>query len=120
MSEIIVHTYPEMIAAAINYKNRFQTQWDMVQIVGPFTSLDEASDYKNTWDRNKQFKTRLENGRKLFVKTLKTSMVHSWVREGHDQDNARLATVVHRNIIGPRPFASVADFTELHRKRIVK
>jgi hypothetical protein len=115
LSEIIIHTYPELIAEAINYKNRYQTRWNVAQIVGPFTSLQHGQSYKTSWDRSKQLKTRLENGRKLYVKSKAIAPVfHMW----SGGTNTDVPTGVPVTIVGPEPFASVADFVDLHRKRV--
>jgi hypothetical protein len=68
LSDIIVHTYPELIAAAINFNNQNQTQWEVIMCVGPFETLDACTQYSNRWNRNKQLKTRVENGQKLYYR----------------------------------------------------
>jgi hypothetical protein len=114
LSEIIVHTYPELIAVAINYNNRNKTHWTLALVVGPFSSLDLCKTYKAAWDRSKQLKTRLENGRKLYNKT--SGKYSLWYCDNDNVPGSAGPGVV----VAPEPFASVADFAELHQKRIVK
>jgi len=119
LSDIIVHTYPELVAAAINFKNRNQTQCEVIMCVGAFDSLVECTQYGDKWNRNKQLKTRVENGRKLFQKHCK----HRCMWLSSPPPTVAKATVAAGGalpLLPEKTAVSVGDVVELHGKRKIK
>jgi hypothetical protein len=117
LSDIIVHTYPELVVAAINFKNQSQTQWEVLMCVGVFVRLDDCKRYGERWNRNRQLKTRVENGQKLFKKLCAETddNYHLWQACSARPHPPPPSTL--REIVPLVSEVSLGDVNELHLKR---
>ena len=113
LSDIVEHTYPDLLVAAMNTANRGLTQWEIHMCVGNFDSLHECRSYGKLWGKSKQLKTRVENGYRLFNNT--RGKYRMWIKE------------LTHSIATPHPIfvdhdqcPCVADLVDIHRQRVIK
>lgn len=119
LSDIIVHTYPELVVAAINFKNQYQTQWEVIMCVGIFERLDDCKRYGERWNRNRQLKTRVENGQKLFKKLCAETndSYRLWRACSARQPPTSSSSSTLRDVIPMVSEVSLGDVNDLHLKR---
>lgn len=109
-TKIILNVYPDLYIKASNFLGNTDC-WSYHTLIGPFESIDEATDIFNEWNCCKQRKTRIEFSQSLpYLPSLTGKNLCVWYRNTETTHPLHLTS-------NPYPYITVQDVKEIIKTR---